>query len=153
MASHGTIVLLGALLLIGCGKSSETKDKPDAPPAVPPVSDVTDDSMVVEPVEIGRDYGQVTAASARELHLGPGATLTEVQEGTSVAYRMNTGDGLGSFQCRCDSGCSGACVAEVGDTIAKCSGTCEGLSDDGRTCGACTWHFKRPKMLEVDPTP
>lgn len=142
MLSRVALILCAVISVGACQKKSEptaTDGKPSTPAQREADAIVTAEG----PVQAGRNYGAFRATSPTALKLAKGTTLTATPEGPVVAFMINNGTG-GSLRCQCDSGCTGACTWETSATDANCSGTCEGVSGDGGSCGACSWHYERP---------
>lgn len=147
MPGHLALACLSLLLLLPACRTA----CPPTPTAEPPGSAARpgDARQPAEEaaIEGGRDYGPFRATSSSVVELAEGTQVTPSPEADGrVVYLINNG-AAGGLRCRCDSGCSGACEARVGDTVATCSGTCSGLSDDGRRCSSCTWHYDRRVRL------
>ena len=146
MLSRVALVLCCAIISVAaCNKKSEptATDAPATPADAGPAAITTAEG----PVKAGQNYGAFRATSPTALKLADGTTLTATPEGPIVAFMINNGTG-GSLRCQCDSACTGACTWETSPTDANCSGTCEGLSGDGSSCGACSWHYERPRPDE-----
>jgi hypothetical protein len=98
------------------------------------------------------DDNELFVALARDaVEIQPDVDFT-VEDDSTVMHLMK-GTRLGGLRCRCDGGCSGACLAKVGDTVATCEGTCDGLSDDGKACGGCSWHYDKSDGGETPESP
>jgi hypothetical protein len=139
MLSRVALILCAIISVAACQKKSEPTDaKPSTPADAGPAAITTAEG----PVKAGGNYGAFRATSPTALKLAKGTTLTATPEGPVVAFKINNGTG-GSLRCQCDSGCTGACTWETSPTDATCSGTCE-----GPTCGACSWHYERPRPDE-----
>jgi hypothetical protein len=137
MLSRVAFILCAIVSVAACNKKSEptaTETKPSTPAI----------TTAEGPVKAGGNYGAFRATSPIALKLAKGTTLTATPEGPIVAFMINNGTG-GSLRCQCDGGCTGGCTWETNATDAKCSGTCEGPSAGGGACGACSWHYERPR--------
>jgi hypothetical protein len=142
MLSRVAFILCAIVSVAACQKKSEptaTDTKPATAPATPAIA------TAEGPVEAGANYGVFKVSSPTALKLANGTTLTATPEGPVVAFMINDG-AKGSLRCQCDGGCTGACTWETSPTDANCSGTCSG--GDGAACGACSWHYQRPRPDE-----
>ena len=147
MLSRVAFILCAVISVAACNKKSEPTTADTKPSAAPAEADAI--TTEEGPVRAGRNYGAFRAANSTALKLVNGTTLTATPEGPIVAFMINDGTG-GSVRCQCDGGCTGACTWETSPTDAICSGTCE--AGDGKTCGACSWHYKRPQSDEEGGT-
>ena len=142
MLSRVALILCAIISVGACNKKSE----PTATDTKPATSEADAITTTEGQVKVGANYGTFRATNSTALKLANGTTLTAFPEGPIVAFRINDGAG-GSIRCQCDSGCTGACTWETSPTDANCSGTCEGPSGDGSTCGACSWHYQGPEKV------
>jgi hypothetical protein len=144
MLSRVAFILCVIISVAACNKKSE----PTATDTKPTPAQREADAITTAegPVKVGGNYGTFRASNSTALKLAKGTTLTAFPEGPIVAFRINDGAG-GSIRCQCDGGCTGACTWETSPTDANCSGTCEGPSVGGQTCGACSWHYEGPEKV------
>src|SRR4026209_642410 len=147
MLSRVAFILCAVISVAACNKKPEPTTADTKPSAVPAEAEAI--TTEEGPVKAGRNYGAFRATNSTALKLVDGTTLTATPEGPIVAFMTTDGPG-GSVRCQCDGGCTGACTWETSPTDAICSGTCE--ARDGKTCGACSWHYKRPQPDEEGGT-
>ena len=131
MLSRVAFILCAIISVAACNKKSEPTTADTKPSTAPAEAEAI--TTEEGPVKAGRNYGAFRATNSTALKLVNGTTLTATPEGPIVAFMINDGS-------------TGACTWETSPTDASCSGTCE--AGDGNTCGACSWHYKRPQPDE-----
>jgi len=138
----------------GCGTIQSTCARSWKEPVVPDWSNITNLVMRTpkgEYITAGTETDAFVAHGTDHIEVKPGVKITEEpQPGGRAVYRFTseTGDPMGSAECRCPAGYGGGCMKSwtEGNPNIRCGGTCTHTELPGMTT-PCGWFTTGPKQL------